>query len=149
MAIITHHATVTAVGPRQITVRLSDSADCSGCGLGMLCGHSRGRSEVTLDVAPDADYKVGSHVVVAAAENASRRAALTLVVAPCLCMFAGAFIAFALGLSQTLSALTGLGAVALWYGVIRALGRRSAAVIWTVVADPKGRRVVQKEDSEE
>ncbi len=120
---ITHTGTVTAADAARgtLTVRLDEEGECGGCPAAKICSAPGSKSrEVSVQAgrALASTLKPGARVTLAGTEMMHRRAIMLATVIPCLALIAVMTGVYLLTLSQTAAALSGLGAMVLFFGAL-------------------------------
>ncbi len=135
---IDHEATVKTVDPAHntVTVTLTDKGTCEGCAAASIC-HPGTRRDGIAAYSRDAErYSPGQRVIVRGTERMHRRAIMLATVLPCICLVAVMFIVYLLTFDQGVAALSGLGAMTLFF-IILYLARNRIAheFTFTIVGD--------------
>ena len=121
---VTHTGKVVSMTPQTTTVQIVSHAACSECHAAGVCGLSEYTEKaIEVPTSPSATYGVGDEVQVVLKASMGFKAVwlayfLPLVVLPLVVLLAVALGLIALGVSEVAAGLAGLGAVALYYGVL-------------------------------
>ena len=113
---IVHPGTVTAVTPQTLTVGFTSHAACGSCKAAGLCTMAEAREKaVEVPNVYGDRYAVGDEVQIVFRSTMGMKAVWLCYAIPVVILLAAVLGAIHLGLSEPLSGLTGIGAVALWY----------------------------------
>lgn len=116
MESVSHKGKVTEMTPQATTVVILSSSACGSCHAAGLCGVAD-LAEKTIQVAPDpyANYKVGDEVEVLLKASMGFKAVWLAYCIPAVLLLAFVLGLLALGAGEVAAALTGLGAIVLYY----------------------------------
>lgn len=111
---------MTGVSDDSVTVSVGDGAEnCSGCAAKILCKPIDENAPVLVIPSTAASaYTEGQRVRITLDSNKQWSATLVALVLPCVALGCGVAAASAAGLNQGLSALAGLAATGLYFGVL-------------------------------
>ena len=111
-----HRGVVIAVAVDAVTVSVMSQSACAGCHAKGICGES-GAERVIRVVTPRAsEYSVGDRVVVALLKHSMAMSSVVWgYMIPLVVLLVALFGCVALGLSEGVSALTSIVAVAIYY----------------------------------
>ena len=111
-----HRGVVIAVAADAVTVSVMSQSACAGCHAKGICGES-GAERVIRVVTPCAsEYSVGDRVVVALLNHTMAMSSVVWgYMIPLVVLLVALFGCVALGLSEGVSALTSIVAVAIYY----------------------------------
>lgn len=110
-----------------VKVRLLDGGDCGACPAARLCSVAKSDDKsLEVAVARPADFKTGDIVVLRGSERLHRKAIMYATVLPCLILIALMVLVFLLTGDQLAAALSGVGAMALFYLVLYLMRDRMA-----------------------
>lgn len=116
---ISHTGRVESITPDTITVGIVSESACSSCHAASLCGMSElKKKSVCVPATLADDYSVGEEVEVVLKASMGHKAVWIGYCIPLVVLLAGLLGAFAAGLSELVSGLVGLVAVAAYYFVI-------------------------------
>ena len=120
-----HPGTVVGTAPGEVQVRITRISGCASCAAHARCGLTEQKETVvTVPTSRWREYHEGDTVTV---EVGSSRGMLAVVIAyilPAVVLLAAFVLCHAAGLSEPLSALISLGAVALYVGMLFLFRRR-------------------------
>lgn len=108
---IEHDAVVTDVDSmkRQITVGITDSAECGGCPAARLCAGMHDTQKIVIPVKDTSAFHKGDSVIIRGTEQMHRKAIMLATFIPCVCLIAIMVAIYLLtGGNQLLAALGGL-----------------------------------------
>ena len=113
---VTHTGKVVSMTPKTTTVQIVSHSACSECHAAGLCGLSE-FTEKAVDVPTDpyATYGVGDEVQVVLKASMGFKAVWIAYFLPLVVLLAVALGLIALGVSEVVAGLAGIGAVALYY----------------------------------
>ncbi len=131
---IEHTGTVEEVSERAVTVRIVASGACAQCRAREACGMGESRDKIIVVPTADAkDYRRGDEVRVSVSRAAGLTAVAVGYVGALAVLVAAIVIGTSAGWSEGLSALAGLGAVAIYYiGVWLVRGRIEQKIRFTI-----------------
>lgn len=116
---ISHKGKIVSVTPRTTAVEFTTYSACSSCHAAGLCGMSEYKEKVVeVPTSPYSSYSVGDEVEVVLESSMGLKAVWIAYVVPVLLLMAAILIATKMDLGELVSALIGLGVVALYYFVI-------------------------------
>ena len=111
-----HRGVVTGVEADVVTVSVVAQSACAGCHAKGICGESGAERIIRVKTPCASEYSVGDRVVVALLrESMAMSSVVWGYVVPLVVLLAVLFGSVALGLSDGLSAVTSIVAVALYY----------------------------------
>ncbi|MBP5644990.1 MAG: SoxR reducing system RseC family protein [Bacteroidales bacterium] len=121
---VTHRGTVVSAAPGEVRVRILRLSGCASCAAHARCGLSE-QKETIITVPTDRwqEYHEGDAVTVAVGSGRGMMAVAIAYVLPAVLLLAVFVLCHAAGLSEPLSALVTLGAVALYMGILYLLRR--------------------------
>ena len=123
--IIEHIATVIAVDNGRVDVEIAVQEACHSCKAKGLCGvESDEHRVVSVFTEYAAAYRVGETVMVQAAQSIGIKAAVYAYVIPFFLLFLCLFAMVECGVSESVSGLCSLGAVALYYMVLALMRKK-------------------------
>ncbi len=131
---IEHTGTVEEVSERAVTVRIVASGACAQCRAREACGMGESRDKIIVVPTADAkDYRRGDEVRVSVSRAAGLTAVAVGYVGALAVLVTAIVIGTRAGWSEGLSALAGLGAVAIYYiGVWLVRGRIEQKIRFTI-----------------
>lgn len=131
---IEHTGTVEEVSERAVTVRIVASGACAQCRAREACGMGESRDKIIVAPTADAkDYRPGEQVRVSVSRAAGLTAVAVGYVGALAVLVAAIVLGTSAGWSEGLSALAGLGAVAIYYiGVWLVRGRIEQKIRFTI-----------------
>lgn len=113
---VKHTGKVVSMTPRLTTVQIISHSACSECRAASLCGMSEYTEKaVQVPADPYATYAVGDEVQVVLKASMGMKAVWLAYFLPLVVLLAVTLGLIALGVGEVVSALIGLGAVALYY----------------------------------
>ncbi len=116
---IVHSGKVIEMTPDFTTVEISVSSACSSCHARSLCGMSESEDKIImLPTDPYATYNVGDEVMVCTKMSMGLKAAWISYVIPLALLMSLILILTQVGVSESLSALSAIGVVGLYYFLI-------------------------------
>lgn len=116
---IVHAGRIVEITPDFTTVEIIVSSACASCHAKSLCGMSEDQEKIImLPTDPYATYKVGDEVQVYTKMSMGFKAVWLSYVIPLAVLMALILILTSSGVSEYVSALAAVGAVALYYFVI-------------------------------
>ena len=116
---VTHTGKVVSMTPKTTTVQIVSHSACSECHAAGLCGLSEFTEKaVEVPTSPSATYGVGDEVQVVLKATMGLKAVWLAYFLPLVVLLGVALGLIALGLSEVVAGLAGIGAVALYYGVL-------------------------------
>ena len=122
---IQHSGTVLRVEGSTVFVRITSRSACGSCAARAACGLAEATEKVVEVVTPKAAaYKTGDAVLVGVRKRIGGKAVLLAYVGALVVLLAALIAATACGVSEGLSVLITLGAVAVYYGVLRLLRKQ-------------------------
>ena len=114
-----HTGTVVSMTPQTTTVQIVSHAACSECHAAGVCGLSEYTEKaIEVPTRPSATYGVGDEVNVVLKATMGLKAVWLAYFLPLVVLLAVALGLIALGLSEVVAGLAGLGAVAVYYTVL-------------------------------
>ena len=114
-----HTGKVVSMTPKTTTVQIVSQSACSECHAAGLCGLSEYTEKaVEVPTSPSATYGVGDEVQVVLKASMGFKAVWIAYFLPLVVLLAVALGLIALGVSEVVSGLAGIGAVALYYLVV-------------------------------
>jgi sigma-E factor negative regulatory protein RseC len=116
---VAHTGKVVSMTPQTTTVQIVSHAACSECHAAGVCGLSEYTEKaIEVPTRPTATYGVGDEVQVVLKATMGLKAVWLAYFLPLVVLLAVALGLIALGLSEVVAGLAGLGAVALYYGIL-------------------------------
>ena len=116
---IEHKGTVAFIGRDFVLVAIEVNEACGSCASRKACAMGTGETrEVKVLTSDAATYRVGEAVRVGVRRSLGAVAVVLCYVVPLVVMIAALAVALAFGVSEGLSAVASLAAVALYYGVL-------------------------------
>ena len=116
---VTHTGKVVSMTPQTTTVQIVSHAACSECHAAGVCGLSEYTEKaIEVPTSPSATYGVGDEVQVVLKATMGLKAVWLAYFLPLVILLGVALGLIALGLSEVVAGLAGIGAVALYYGVL-------------------------------
>ena len=113
---VMHTGQVVSMTPKTTTVRIVSHSACSECHAASLCGLSEFTEKaVEVPTDPYATYGVGDEVQVVLKASMGFKAVWIAYFLPRVVLLAVALGLIALGVSEVVAGLAGIGAVALYY----------------------------------
>ena len=115
---VEHLAKVTALPEKgSAEVVMSDPGQCDSCAAAKFCKPAGGgeKTVMTVGITPGLDLRIGDRVIVRGTEAIHRRAIMLATVIPCVALIATMAVVFLLTLSSGLAAMSGLGAMLLFF----------------------------------
>ena len=114
-----HTGKVVSMTPQTTTVQIVSHAACSQCHAAGVCGLSEYTEKaIEVPTSPSASYGVGDEVQVVLKATMGLKAVWLAYFLPLVVLLGVALGLIALGLSEVVAGLAGIGAVALYYGVL-------------------------------
>ena len=114
-----HTGKVVSMTPQTTTVQIVSHAACSQCHAAGVCGLSEYTEKaIEVPTSPSATYGVGDEVQVVLKATMGLKAVWLAYFLPLVVLLGVALGLIALGLSEVVAGLAGIGAVALYYGVL-------------------------------
>ena len=114
-----HTGKVVSMTPQTTTVQIVSHAACSECHAAGVCGLSEYTEKaIEVPTSPSATYGVGDEVQVVLKATMGLKAVWLAYFLPLVVLLGVALGLIALGLSEVAAGLAGIGAVALYYGVL-------------------------------
>ena len=114
-----HTGKVVSMTPKTTTVRIVSHAACSECHAAGVCGLSEYTEKaIEVPTSSSATYGVGDEVQVVLKATMGLKAVWLAYFLPLVVLLGVALGLIALGLSEVAAGLAGIGAVALYYGVL-------------------------------
>ena len=114
-----HTGKVVSMTPQTTTVQIVSHAACSECHAAGVCGLSEYTEKaIEVPTSPSATYGVGDEVQVVLKATMGLKAVWIAYFLPLVVLLGVALGLIALGLSEVVAGLAGIGAVALYYGVL-------------------------------
>lgn len=121
---IEHSGAVIRVGADRVWVRFEAQGACVTCCAREACGMGESQEKTVEVVTPRAaEFAVGETVTVGVARRMGVTAVVLAYVVPFFFLIGALALSAALGIAETIAAVTALGAVAAWY-LLLWLGRR-------------------------
>ena len=115
----THPGTVVGTAPGEVQVRITRLSGCASCAAHARCGLSEQKETVvSVPTARWHEYHEGDTVTVAVGSRRGMMAVVIAYILPAVVLLAAFVLCHAAGLSEPLSALITLGAVALYTGML-------------------------------
>ena len=116
---VMHTGQVVSMTPKTTTVQIVSHSACSECHAAGLCGLSEYTEKaIELPTSPSATYAVGDEVQVVLKASMGFKAVWIAYFLPLLVLLAVALGLIASGVSEVVSGLAGIGAVALYYLIV-------------------------------
>ena len=116
---VMHTGKVVSMTPQTTTVQIVSHAACSECHAAGVCGLSEYTEKaIEVPTSPSATYGVGDEVQVVLKATMGLKAVWLAYFLPLVVLLGVALGLIALGLSEVVAGLAGIGAVALYYGVL-------------------------------
>lgn len=120
-----HRATVEYVEGDRIDVRLHVEGACATCRAAKACGMGDSEDKViSLLTASAGQYAVGEEIIVSIERRMGIKAATYAYIIPFFIMIAVLFVLFGVGATETVAGLSSLGALVLYYVVLRCFRNR-------------------------
>jgi len=117
---IAHPGKVTAVSAETVTVSFTTRSACASCHAASLCTMSDVKDKTaTVPNLYGSRYKVGDQVEVELGSELGLKAALIAYALPVLVLLGAVLILSGLGVPELWSGLAGIGAVALYYLILK------------------------------
>ena len=114
-----HTGKVVSMTPQTTTVQIVSHAACSECHAAGVCGLSEYTEKaIEVPTSPSATYGVGDEVQVVLKATMGLKAVWLAYFLPLVVLLGVALGLIAVGLSEVAAGLAGIGAVALYYGVL-------------------------------
>ena len=114
-----HTGKVVSMTPQTTTVQIVSHAACSQCHAAGVCGLSEYTEKaIEVSTSPSAAYGVGDEVKVVLKATMGLKAVWLAYFLPLVVLLGVALGLIALGLSEVAAGLAGIGAVALYYGIL-------------------------------
>ena len=114
-----HTGKVVSMTPTMTTVQIVSQSACSECHAAGLCGLSEYTEKaVEVPTSPSATYGVGDEVQVVLKASMGFKAVWIAYFLPLVVLLAIALGLIALGVSEVVAGLAGIGAVALYYLIV-------------------------------
>ena len=114
-----HTGRVVSMTPQTTTVQIVSHAACSECHAAGLCGLSEYTEKaIEVPTSPSATYAVGDEVQVVLKASMGFKAVWIAYFLPLVVLLAIALGLIALGVSEVVAGLAGIGAVALYYLIV-------------------------------
>ena len=114
-----HTGKVVSMTPQTTTVQIVSHAACSECHAAGVCGLSEYTEKaIEVPASPTASYGVGDEVQVVLKATMGLKAVWLAYFLPLVVLLGVALGLIALGVPEVAAGLAGLGAVALYYGVL-------------------------------
>ena len=114
-----HTGKVVSMTPLTTTVQIVSHAACSECHAAGVCGLSEYTEKaIEVPTSPSATYGVGDEVKVVLKATMGLKAVWLAYFLPLVVLLGVALGLIALGVSEVVAGFAGLGAVALYYGVL-------------------------------
>ena len=119
---VAHKGRITAIDSEKTAVEIISESACASCHAASLCGMSEAKTKIIeVRTNPYVVYAVGEEVNVSLKATMGHKAVWMGYGVPLVVLIAGILIPTALGVSELVSGLIGLGSVALYYAVLRML----------------------------
>lgn len=119
---IDHEATVMSIHAAHdlVLVKLGDRSNCNACAAAKICAQTTDAHPATISVwcRDAAKYHIGQRVLLRGTERMHRRAIMLATVLPCICLIAVMTIVYLLTFNQLAAALSGLGSMFVFFGII-------------------------------
>lgn len=135
---IEHDAVVTGVDSsrNQITVRLTDTAECGGCPAAKVCSGMKDTQKIVIPVKNADSFKKGEVVIVRGTEQMHRKAIMLATFIPCVCLIAIMTTIFLLTGNQLTAALGGLASMVVFFLLLYLFRNKVAhEFVFTVIRD--------------
>ena len=114
-----HTGKVVSMTPTMTTVQIVSQSACSECHAAGLCGLSEYTEKaIEVPTSPSATYGVGDEVQVVLKASMGFKAVWIAYFLPLVVLLAIALGLIALGVSEVVAGLAGIGAVALYYLIV-------------------------------
>ena len=114
-----HTGKVVSMTPKTTTVQIVSQSACSECHAAGLCGLSEYTEKaIEVPTSPSATYGVGDEVQVVLKASMGFKAVWIAYFLPLVVLLAIALGLIALGVSEVVAGLAGIGAVALYYLIV-------------------------------
>ena len=114
-----HTGKVVSMTPTRTTVQIVSQSACSECHAAGLCGLSEYTEKaIEVPTSPSATYGVGDEVQVVLKASMGFKAVWIAYFLPLVVLLAIALGLIALGVSEVVAGLAGIGAVALYYLIV-------------------------------
>ena len=114
-----HTGKVVSMTPTMTTVQIVSQSACSECHAAGLCGLSEYTEKaIEVPTSPSATYGVGDEVQVVLKASMGFKAVWIAYFLPLVVLLAVALGLIALGVSEVVAGLAGIGAVALYYLIV-------------------------------
>ncbi len=126
---IDHAAVVKAVcmPTGTLSLQISEETECEGCAASALCAQSGGkRDTLSLAVKNPEHFRVGDEVIIRGTERLHRKAIMVATVIPCIALIAVMVLVFLLTHSESMAALSGLGAMVCFFFLLYLMRNRMA-----------------------
>ncbi len=121
---IEHSGEVVRVDGTRVSVRIEAQGACVTCRAREACGMGESKEKIVEVYTPHAaQFGVGEAVTVGVARRMGVTAVVLAYVVPFFFLIGALAFSAALGIAETIAAVTALGAVAAWY-LLLWLGRR-------------------------
>ena len=116
---VMHTGKVVSMTPTMTTVQIVSQSACSECHAAGLCGLSEYTEKaIEVPTSPSATYGVGDEVQVVLKASMGFKAVWIAYFLPLVVLLAIALGLIALGVSEVVAGLAGIGAVALYYLIV-------------------------------
>ena len=123
--VIQHSGTVLRVEGKTVFVRITSRSACGSCAARAACGLAEATEKVIEVETPSAaNYQTGDEVLVGVRKHIGGKAVLLAYVGALVVLLATLIGATLLGVNEGLAVVITLGAVALYYGLLRLLRRQ-------------------------
>ena len=123
--VIQHSGTVLRVVGKTVFVRITSRSACGSCAARAACGLAEATEKVIEVETPSAaNYQTGDEVLVGVRKHIGGKAVLLAYVGALVVLLATLIGATLLGVNEGLAVVITLGAVALYYGLLRLLRRQ-------------------------
>lgn len=120
-----HPGTVVATAPGEVQVSITRISGCASCAAHARCGLSEQKETVvSVPTSRWQEYHEGDSVTVAVGSRRGMMAVVIAYILPAVVLLAAFVLCHAAGLSEPISALITLAAVALYTGVLFLFRRR-------------------------
>lgn len=125
---IEHTAIVKSVDARKdsVKVSLTDNNECGSCPAARLCAGASDKSLIEIITPKAGSFRAGEVVTVKGTEQMEKKAIMLATVLPCICLVAIMVIVYILTGNQGAAALSGLGAMTVFFLLLYVFRNRIA-----------------------
>ena len=142
---IRHSGVIDSIAEGVVTVRILQTSACAACKVAGYC-HASESKEKLVNVCCDsvAAYRPGQEVVVTASRRVAFRATLLAFIMPMIILLVVLVVAIRATGSETVAALSALGALMLWYSLLWLLRSMISSQVSFQIEEIKEKQLINK-----